>query len=412
MLILFILSFFFLFTSGMIDPGIMIRGHINDIKQTNNEYKTKSVRIRQLGFVREYKICQTCYIIRPLRSTHCNICDNCVVRFDHHCPWIGSCVGVRNYPYFFIYLCTLNLLQIFTGIVSIVDIIIKLVANFKNEKKVKYSKNKILQNSFCEIIISLYIFIYICITMIFTAGLLLFHIRILYQNITTKEELKKFFKNPFENPFQRSKIINFKSIIFPKKAKMGLIDILNYNKKMFDEQKEFLKEQKEKKETDDKISNISKDNTLKENDINITIEKDKETNNLDSKEHFDINNDNEEHSINNGKNEANKNIIEKSINEKSSSRDILIEQMEKNSRNKKINKSISSNSDYINYDVEESQSYIPGIVSNMDINNNQEFHVSPLIKDVSSKKTDSTKEKDKYLKRNSGFDEKENEFDN
>ena len=409
MFILFILSCIFLFTSGMIDPGIMIRGQINDIKKTNNEYKNKSTRIRQLGFVREYKICQTCYIVRPLRSTHCNICDNCVVRFDHHCPWIGSCVGVRNYPYFFIYLCTLNLLQIFTGIVCIVDIIIKLVENFKNEKKSKYSKNEILQKSFGEIIISLYIFIYICITMIFTAGLLLFHVRIIFQNITTKEELKKFFINPFGNPFQRSKKINFKSIIFPKMAKMGLIDILNYNKKMFDGQKEFLKEQKEKE--NDKNSNILNENTLKENDINITFEKDKETNNMDSKERFNVKNDKEELSINNDNYEIKRNIIEKSINEKLSSRDIIIDQKDKNSKSQKTNKSMSSISDYANYDVEESQSYIPGIINNMDLNNNQEFHVLPLIEEVSSKKTESTKEKDKNFKSHVRFDEKENEFE-
>ena len=409
MLLLFILACFFLFSSGMIDPGIMIRGHVNDIKQTNNEYKSKPIRIKQLGFVREYKICQTCYLVRPLRSTHCNICDNCVVRFDHHCPWIGSCVGARNYPHFFIYLCCLNLLQIFTAIVSIVDIIIRLVENFKNNKN-KYSQNEILQTSFCEIIISLYIFIYICITMTFTTGLLLFHIRIVFQNMTTKEELKKFFKNPFGNPFQRRKIENFRSVIFPKKAKMGLIDILNYNKKMYDEQKEFLKKKNQIRENDDGQSGGLKENTLKESEINISIDKNKEIKNIDSREHFEINNDIEEHSIKNDSYKLKQNIIEKSENEKSSSRETIIDRVDKNSKNQKANKSMSTISDY-GYDVEESQSYIPGIISNMDINNNQEFHVLPLIKDISSKKTDSTKEKDKYIKRNSNFEEKEDDSD-
>ncbi|KAI6241682.1 Palmitoyltransferase [Aphelenchoides fujianensis] len=77
------------------DPGFIHSTGASRIKMTK-----EVVEQNQFGS----GFCVTCLIKRPPRSKHCRICDRCVLRYDHHCPWLANCVGGKNHRLFMVLL--------------------------------------------------------------------------------------------------------------------------------------------------------------------------------------------------------------------------------------------------------------------------------------------------------------------
>lgn len=98
------------------DPGIVPRASHPPEEDFSHDTSTHSEiggrhtpsltfpRIKEVmvnGIPVKVKYCDTCMIYRPPRCSHCSICNNCVERFDHHCPWVGQCIGQVCFSIFF-----------------------------------------------------------------------------------------------------------------------------------------------------------------------------------------------------------------------------------------------------------------------------------------------------------------------
>ncbi|KAL9425170.1 hypothetical protein AB3S75_032161 [Citrus x aurantiifolia] len=182
-LLLTVLDFTFLFMTSGRDPGIIPRNAQPPELDESVDLNTPSIewisnkdvklpRTKDLivnGHSVRVKFCDTCLLYRPPRASHCSICNNCIQKFDHHCPWVGQCIGLEG------------------------------------------DLSSIMRDDLLSVALIVYCFVAVW----FVGGLTVFHFYLICTNQTTYENFRYRYDKK-ENPFNRGILKNIKELFFSK----------------------------------------------------------------------------------------------------------------------------------------------------------------------------------------------------
>jgi palmitoyltransferase ZDHHC9/14/18 len=203
-------SNFFLAATAVSNPGYLpkqqapyARGPIGEksIAALGRSDK-KLIVLPVLGHLHKLKFCETCMLVRPPRTSHCPDCDACVEKFDHHCPWVGNCIGKRNYAFFYGFLTSTWILICYMLICSLLHL--SLVTASYEGKSTGSSVASAFDAARVSVFLVIYNFIVSATQAIwFVIGLWGFHTYLACSNMTTYEQLKEAWRTPYGNPFHR-----------------------------------------------------------------------------------------------------------------------------------------------------------------------------------------------------------------
>lgn len=57
--------------------------------------------------------CTKCLSLRAQKAYHCEDCDVCIEEWDHHCVWVGKCIGRQNLLVFYVFVATIPIFFVF-----------------------------------------------------------------------------------------------------------------------------------------------------------------------------------------------------------------------------------------------------------------------------------------------------------
>eukprot|EP00930_Biecheleria_cincta_P057401 TRINITY_DN43345_c0_g1_i1.p1 TRINITY_DN43345_c0_g1~~TRINITY_DN43345_c0_g1_i1.p1 ORF type:complete len:260 (-),score=14.70 TRINITY_DN43345_c0_g1_i1:93-872(-) len=100
---------------ALANPGILLRSPPEALEalraeeslagvDTSSGEPRPSVPVRRRWDKRAGRECGTCKLVQPKGCVHCQFCKVCIEGHDHHCPWMGKCIGAKNLHAFYTFL--------------------------------------------------------------------------------------------------------------------------------------------------------------------------------------------------------------------------------------------------------------------------------------------------------------------
>ncbi|XBW38409.1 hypothetical protein QEN19_003997 [Hanseniaspora menglaensis] len=101
------------------------------------------------------------FFLKPERAHHCSSCETCVLRMDHHCPWLTCCIGYKNHKNFIQFIILATIYAFVILFVSIAEIKDEIHKNFSPvNDDINYLQFKLCYVAFVATVVSLTLLVF------------------------------------------------------------------------------------------------------------------------------------------------------------------------------------------------------------------------------------------------------------
>lgn len=198
-------SMVWLFMTACRDPGILPRLEPDDEWRAGRKPRTQDVLVNHHRVTVRYN--DTCHFYQPPRAHHCSVNDNCIEKFDHHCPWVGTTIGLRNYRTFLMFIYNTTILLLWTFGCSIAQLLLLHDKEKQELMQQERSTNGAFLTVMGEAPVAVALMIYSFIFFWFVGGLSAFHCYLVATNQTTYENFR-YNSSHMPNPYDKGCMTN------------------------------------------------------------------------------------------------------------------------------------------------------------------------------------------------------------